>query len=230
MKAPSRIDHEETKGTKKEKKNLRVLRFFVVDLYWVLELSKSASNKAAMRGERRRDVAHDAVVYFLHPRVPIGALRIRFGARRFGDGDVSVTKILDAFRPSGAFAIGPQRLNSRADRRPFFIRHADDLGVEDVGQYLSPDGALRPAAGGANLARRDAEFAQAVQPVIQSERRAFHRRSREMSDRKSLVAQPEVDASSVGDVRRAFAFEEGNQHQPVVARRDRRRRLRHLVV
>src|SRR5262249_49746099 len=143
---------------RKKRKNLRVLRFFVVELYWVWELSQSASNEAAMRGERRREIAHYAVVRFLHPRVLIDALRVGFGPRRLGVGDVSVTGILDAFRPSGAFAIGPQRLNSGADRRPFFIRHADDLGIEDVGQYLSPEGALRPAAGGANLARRDAEF------------------------------------------------------------------------
>src|SRR5262249_62174634 len=103
-------------------------------------------------------------------------------------------------------------------------------GVKGAAYFLPAGGAFRPAAGGANLAGRDAEFAQAVQAVIQSERRAFHRRTREMSDRKSLVAQPEVDAGSVRGVRRAFAFEEGNKHQPVVARRDRRRRLRPLVV
>ena len=121
-----------------------------------------------MRRERRREIAHDAVVRFLHSRVPSDALGIRFDPCRFGDGDVTVTEIFDAFRSPSPFAIGPQRLNCRADRRPLFIRHADDLGVEDVGQYLSPDCALRPAARGANLARRYAEFAQAVQPVIQS--------------------------------------------------------------
>src|SRR5262245_16153720 len=112
-----------------------------------------------MRGERRREAAHDAVVYFLHPRVPIGAPGVGFGPRRFGDGYVTVTEIFDAFRPSGLFAIGPQRLSSPADRSPFLIGRADDLGVEDVGQYLPPDGALRPAARGADFARRDAEFA-----------------------------------------------------------------------
>src|SRR2546428_9195226 len=128
-----------------------------------------------MRRERCREIAHDAVVYFLHPRVPHRALRIGFGPRRFGDGDVSVAKALDAFRLSGALGMRPQRLNSSAGRGALFIRHADDLGVEDVGQYLSPDGALRSTAGGANLAGGYAEFAEAVQSVIQSKRRAFHR-------------------------------------------------------
>src|SRR5262245_8880552 len=102
---------------------------------------KSARNETAMRSERRREAAHDAVVHFRHPRVPVGAPWAGLGPRRFGDGDVTVTEIFDTFRPSGPFAIGPQRLNSRADSGPFFIGHADDLGVEDVSQYLPPDGA-----------------------------------------------------------------------------------------
>src|SRR5262245_65339442 len=98
-----------------------------------------------MQCERRREIAHDGVVRFLHPRVQIGSLRIGFGPRRFGDGDVSVTKTFYAFRLSCAFAPGPQRLDRRADCRPLFTRAADDLGVEAIGHYLSPYGAVRSA-------------------------------------------------------------------------------------
>src|SRR5262249_157509 len=116
-----------------------------------------------MSGERRREIAHDSVVHFLHPRVPSGALGIGFGSGWFGDGDVSVTECFDAFRLSGAFAPGPQRLNRRADRSSLFIRDANDLGVKGIGQNLSPDGALRSAASGADLARRYAKLAQTIQ-------------------------------------------------------------------
>src|SRR5262249_50254362 len=111
-----------------------------------------------MCGERRREIAHDAVVDLLHPRVPGGAFDIGFDSRRFVDGDVSVAEIRDASRPSGEAAIPPQGLNSGAARRSFFVRHTDDLGVEDVGQNTSPDDALRSAAGGADLARGYAEL------------------------------------------------------------------------
>src|SRR5262249_45203665 len=139
--------------------------------------------------------------------------------------DVSVTEIFDALLGAGALAISPQRLDRRADRRAFFICQADDLGVKNVSQYLSPDGALRSAARGANFTRRDAKPAHSIQPVIRPKRLALNRPPRKMPDGKRLVAQPEIAPGPVWRVRRAFALEEGNQHQSVIACGNRRRRL-----
>src|SRR4029434_2702259 len=101
----------------------------------------------------------------------------------------------------------------RAQRGASCAISADDLSIEDIGQNLAPNGALRPAARGANLVRLNAKLAQPVQAVVQAQGCALHRSACEMTDVVGLFAQTEIDASAVGHVWCTFAFEEGNQQQ-----------------
>ena len=169
--------------------------------------------------ERFAEGLGEVVLQGLHFAVHGDVVGIRLGGFARVQFHKAIGDLLDAHLVALMISEAPQRLQRRSVRRALADLERDDLGIENVGHDLPPKFGVRPAAGGADLRRLDAEFLESAQAVVHAKRDAFHRRTRKMFPGERPGADAEINAGSVRHVGRALALEVREQQQAVGASR-----------